>query len=141
MSKLIFGKSSSNTLYDELIIVLESLSGVKWGYSKLGQKVLYISSKELPVKISTDRRKKYDIHIINTNYNLELWDDIIRLELIRLLNAHFSTCEDYKVVINTINNWTPSDEYKSMLATAQSYPKLDNIVKYDEWLDKCQVTI
>jgi hypothetical protein len=143
-SVVVYGKSSGTIMYDELMQMLELLTGVKWGYVKAKRRVRYLSAEGIKPTIAV--RSKHDKKIKNPatiiieklDYSEKYWDDIILMELKSQLVGHLQNDN-----AGVINQWKPSREFQCVLMMIdeqqKKYPnaKANDNNTFDAWEDAC----
>lgn len=150
---LVTDRPANSKIYNDLLRILHSLTGVQWGYVKNKHRVQYLSSVEVPLKIGIEWGKGYEK---NVKYKLDIsisnkspaifgdqteWENAVKTEL------HFGLLELVKneEIKNKISQWEPEGEYAEMLIFAAeqnkkySYKGLEIAEQreYDLWLNNC----
>jgi len=128
--------------------ILAELTGVKWGYVKSKQRVKYLISLEIPLKIGImwgkpyEKRIKYklDISISNKSPNMfgseDEWKQAVKaelqMELLRLVHD--------PPIKAKLGKWEPEGEYAEMLLFAEEQKaKYDSKIskEWDIWMEEC----
>lgn len=57
---IIFDKPANSAIYNQIIKILDNLTGIKWGFVKSKHRVKYLSSNEVPITIGILWGKPYE---------------------------------------------------------------------------------
>jgi len=150
--KLVIGKTTGKTLYDEIIRILMTITGQPWGFVKRLSKVKYLGSENVPnvrvVIIDYGKKltkipegKSYDvIWVENVRYTTDFWEFGTACDLKdQLLGLGIN-----ETVKKSLQLWKPSPEYTEFLKYVHEqrnlYPGYENDAKknpVDMWRDDC----
>lgn len=154
-AKLITDKPASSGIYNDILGILDKLTGIKWGYVGGGRRVKYLSSAHVPAKIGITWGKSYeknikyklDINIVNktpkTFTSHEMWVDAITSELKLGLLNYLATKTDTisKDILMKVNAYSGgSKEYNIFLLEAETQNKKYGKIKSDDnslWEQNC----
>lgn len=154
-SKPLIGQSSGSTIHDELIVILEKITGSRWGYIKKRQRVQCLTSELIPIRVIVFKGAPYeqsikvkdsDITVLATGYVSEYWEDIVTTELVEKLFSAIEKLTDIaanvkKTAIDIMKAWRPSREFAELVNEArvqrERYPSDPADTIYDGWADAC----
>lgn len=148
---LVCNKSANSKIYDDVLKILDKLTGVKWGFVKSKHRVKYLSSVEVPIKIGIEWGKFYEKNI---KYKLDIsiqnksprafesyvaWEDAIGVELQSGLLLFTSG-----TIADTVSQWEPTEEYADLLREAHEQNSAfqrqyahSRMIIFDAWADGC----
>jgi len=118
--ELIFGDSSGKVIYDELIRILVTLTGVPWGYHKRKKHIQYIGVADMPLRVvvvdpaaacksSTHWSTQWHILVTAGDIESAQWENLITYDLQMKL----------VIVLNVVKRY--DTERANMLAVVRSY--------------------
>jgi ubiquitin-protein ligase len=147
---IITNRPSNSRVHNEIIRVLDSLTGLKWGYVSGKHKVQYVSSQAWPIKIGILWGKPYEKNIkykldlqVHNKFpshapSIEVWIESLTAEL---QSGLLELVADDQIK-ERINSWTPSGDYALLLIESREqnkrHPRANEICersRYDPWMD------
>ncbi len=121
MDQLIIGVSSGGVIYDEILSLLNIITGIKWGYIKPRSRVQYVTSKTIPINIAVirgakcEKTAKYtiDLHIHALHPECKYWIDAVGYKIKNtIIDFSYKILDTHReAILKKVNEWQPSKEY------------------------------
>jgi hypothetical protein len=154
--QLVFDRPAKLSIYNDILKVLEDMTGLRWGWMPAKASSKYISSVEFPIKIGVEFIKtkartgkktasKYDVVVENNTLNGHIdqgmWAEATVVELRDKLVLHIGRIEDpllrAKVGLR-IQRRSPRGDYAVVVSESLRSPIPTSSKVFDVWLDECQ---
>ena len=148
---IITNRPSGAKIYDDIIGILNTITGAKWGFVKKGARVQYISCEQIPIRVGIEWGKVYeknikyklDIYISNKFPRMfagrDLWRSAITSELQVKLQQSDKLLQLDPQIIYRINSAKISDEFAIMLLFSEDQNKkyMCEGKVHDVWMNDC----
>ncbi len=152
---IITDRPSKVAIINKIVKILNSLTGIQWGYVDIANSTKYITSEFVPIKIGLydDKKIKNDIVVGNKNPRLFTTDEMfvtaLSVELqTKLLDSELLTQRRFAKLVGKLISYMPIGEYAENIIESkrqwEKYPqltaeKIDRLDIKNKWLDDCLV--